>query len=58
MRTATSLSIEFARELERAAKIELHGLSGRDHFLKQTEFGFVFDVADGQRTQAERAAEA
>src|SRR5579863_8146800 len=55
MRTAGASAIELAREGKRVAKIELHRLGGGNHFLEQAGFGLILDVADGQRTQSQRA---
>ena len=52
--TAGALCIELARQLECIAKVEGHRFGRIDHALEQAGFGLVFDVADGERTDAER----
>ena len=46
--------MELAGKLERIAEVEAHGLFGRDHAAEQAGFGLIFDIADGERTDAEQ----
>src|SRR6266567_9021838 len=55
MMTTALLSMKLARERKGITEIKLQRLRRADHLLEQPELGLVFDVADRQRADPERA---